>query len=261
MNDTSTIERDVLRLYGRRRMRAVRAGTWEGLQDPAPVIAHIAYLRDNGMSARSIAAAAGVALSTAAAFAWPDRHSETRTTGIQAATARALLAVSLADTPSHGLVLSVGSVRRIRALARMGWNSRTVAAEAGVNPGSIRGIDSRIRKSTADAVAEAYDRLSMRQGPHRKAATTARNLGWPPPLAWDDDTIDDPAATPYVAETERESSIPDNVEWLLSLTPLATAEQIADRLGVSRSGVQKALRRHGRDDLADVLRRNAEIAA
>ena len=50
-----------------------------------------------------------------------------------------------------------------------------------------------------DRIADAYDELSMRQGP----SVRNRRLGYPPPLAWDDETIDDPRARPKGATSAR----------------------------------------------------------
>ncbi|WP_205859648.1 helix-turn-helix domain-containing protein, partial [Phycicoccus flavus] len=47
-------------------------------------------------------------------------------------------------------------------------------------------------------VRDVYDRLSMTPGPSPETRGWAVKLGYAPPLAWDEDTIDDPTATPHV---------------------------------------------------------------
>jgi hypothetical protein len=71
-------------------------------------------------------------------------------------------------------------------------------------------------RTTADAITRVYDELSMtvpqddeagrspRAGRiHDRQRRLAARRGWAPPLAWDDDTIDDPAATPATGARER----------------------------------------------------------
>jgi hypothetical protein len=60
---------------------------------------------------------------------------------------------------------------------------------------------------TAERIAAVYEQLSMRSPApwgfqHSRAQLIAKRNGWPPPLAWDDDEIDDPTATPYTGKAE-----------------------------------------------------------
>ncbi len=67
----------------------------------------------------------------------------------------------------------------------------------------------RVRLRTDRAVRELYE-LLWDIAPPAKTAQQRRNItrakamaeryGWPPPLAWDDDTIDDPDAQPQAGE-------------------------------------------------------------
>ena len=59
------------------------------------------------------------------------------------------------------------------------------------------GVSTTVAPATARAVEDLYDRAW--QGPRRPSTASRRRAvtaGWAPPLAWDDDTIDDPAASP-----------------------------------------------------------------
>ena len=87
--------------------------------------------------------------------------------------------------------------------------------------------------------------------------------------AWDDDTIDDPAAVPDTGDQGRRVNgrpaehVAEDVAFLLEQDPVATADQIAHRLGYAdRTGVQNALApdRANRPDLLAQLARNAELA-
>lgn len=103
--------------------------------------------------------------------------------------------------PTQGHIGATGAARRLRALAVMGWPAGEVAARAGVAETSVRAIRigerATIPVGVHDAIAAVYDALSMTAGPSKRSTSIAlRRHGWAPPLAWDDDDIDDPAATP-----------------------------------------------------------------
>lgn len=114
------------------------------------------------------------------------------------------------------MVSPVGSIRRLRALVRLGWSTRQIAAAAGTSPKTIdhwtRGRGATMRRLSAEKIQRAYDRLSMRLPPERttnekQLAVRARSRGehnsWAPPLAWDDDQIDDPLARPHYGSAWR----------------------------------------------------------
>jgi hypothetical protein len=106
------------------------------------------------------------------------------------------------------LVDATGSRRRIQALAALGWPYRRIAEVGGFESAQVYTLTRAtvVHKDTAAKVAAVYDRLSM-QVPRPSSSTTrarkaAARKGWLPPLAWDDETIDDPAAEPAMAESE-----------------------------------------------------------
>jgi len=95
-------------------------------------------------------------------------------------------------------VPATGTVRRLQALAALGWDPALLAARAGLDWASVRRAPV-VAAGSALLVARAYDRLSMTPAPAgpgtaRVAASAARHR-WAPPLAWDDEDLDDPAAT------------------------------------------------------------------
>ena len=93
---------------------------------------------------------------------------------------------------------ATGTRRRIHALMRLGWPADRLGAHLAVSGAAVREwtYTSKVRRSTAARVAELYDRLCWTPGPSTKTRARAVAAGWPPPLAWDDDTIDDPKARP-----------------------------------------------------------------
>ncbi|MCW2757010.1 MAG: hypothetical protein JWO46_756 [Nocardioidaceae bacterium] len=105
-------------------------------------------------------------------------------------------------------VPALGSQRRIQALAALGWSYTEIAAAAGMTHRNhirriVVGQKGRpcryLSRKTAAAIAAAFDKLSMTIPDQRLSGRTrawARRQGWAPPLAWDDDTIDDPTVRP-----------------------------------------------------------------
>lgn len=97
----------------------------------------------------------------------------------------------------------VGTVRRVKALCAIGWTQGELAARLGVTRSRVSNIIRNTRGvvliDTARKVADLYDELSM-VVPVGREATRARKQAaakrWAPPLAWDDETIDDPKARP-----------------------------------------------------------------
>lgn len=103
-------------------------------------------------------------------------------------------------TPTH---------RRVQALACLGWSIPQIGAFAGVAKLPYVMRRAMVRRSTAAAVAAAYEALSMRlpspvtrheRGVVTKTKSRARAAGWVPPLGWDD--IDDLAENPRARREE-----------------------------------------------------------
>lgn len=106
----------------------------------------------------------------------------------------------------EGTVPAAGTIRRVQALAVAGWPMARLARETGLSPARLAQVltASTVPSATARAVAAVYTRYSMASPGlcgvaliHARAARArAAAAGWAPPAAWDDDTIDDPAAIP-----------------------------------------------------------------
>ncbi|WP_100813057.1 helix-turn-helix domain-containing protein [Microbacterium lacus] len=105
------------------------------------------------------------------------------------------------------LVDAIGTQRRLRALGAIGWSGRLIAERYGFSQSLISHMYTvrRVQTATAHRIAAIYDDLwatpPVARSPHEQSAITkakrwALENGWPPPLAWDDDTIDDPNAVP-----------------------------------------------------------------
>ena len=169
-------------------------------------------------------------------------------------TESALLAVA-ADQfgpEQHGLVDVTGTRRRLRALVAFGWNVEALRARLGWSSRTtwtLINTDSPnpIQAATRNDVAALYDKLSVTAPPPSGATTMAKNRGqrngWPVPLAWDDDTIDDPEAAPFVG-------VPKKVmkrDRILDLVDLGESLYIiAQRCQTTPNDIQKVLTRADR---------------
>lgn len=129
--------------------------------------------------------------------------------------------------PNLRVVYGTGTVRRLRALAALGWSLADVGARMSWSKAAVsylRGRDRKVLRSTAELVAQIYDELSMSlpspSTPTERADVSRTRLhaaraGWAPPLAWDD--IDDPAELPDLgAEPDPDAVDPVLIDRLLS---------------------------------------------
>ena len=173
------------------------------LVDAEPVRRHVRELGARGMGWKQVAQRAQMSSGAMSKLLWGKRRPDgtrTPTQRVQAETAQRILAVQL-ELADHALIDSTGTVRRIRALIAIGWTQAHLAARLGVTPQNFwfaSGARPQVTAVTARAVRALYDELSMTPAPDGPGASRARQYAaarrWVPPLAWDDDRIDDPAA-------------------------------------------------------------------
>jgi transcriptional regulator with XRE-family HTH domain len=163
-----------------------------------------------------------------------------------------------------GRVTLAGAQRRVRALMARAWSLAEIAQQAGIDAASLERLLAQ-RKATPDQVrriAEVYDRLWDQLPPlgtaaQREAADAAlaraRRSRWAPPMAWDDDVLDDPAGRPAPGWRPRRSSqygsadLAEDARFIREHGDYrhSSSTQIAARLGVSKSRLDKACRRAG----------------
>lgn len=153
------------------------------------------------------------------------------------------------------IVPTVGLVRRVRALRRIGWSTTMIAQEAGWK--FAESLQYPLRNPTCNVatfnrVAEVYDRLSTKPAPFSSASvrTTRRaeRLGHPPPSAWFGVDIDDPAAEPDPgwSPAARTSGVAvevllEDFDWLVEQGE--SEDRAAARLGVKLHTVRDTRRR------------------
>lgn len=237
--------------YNTRRERDIAYGRWQsGYVDAGPSRQHVLALRAAGMGRRRLAELSGVSDSVISVLINGRPERETGPSRrIAAGNARAILAVPMPDTAqlAPGARVDItGTTRRLRALVAIGYTQSDLAGRIGItaeNSTKLFHSEGRVLAATALKVAKLYDRLSMTSGPSHSARDRARKLGWAPPLAWDDDTIDDPTIEP---ERGQRASI----HWAERYRELRddlglTQDQICARLGIRRESLLRQLDRHG----------------
>lgn len=175
--------------------------------DAAAVREHVAGLVSLGLTPEAVARAARVSPTVVGALLRGHRDR------LDFRTAAALSKVTHLPHPNQAVCLTVGAARRAYALATMGWPLTWVAGQVGLTPGNLSSMLRHPRMSYRYwvAVRDLYERHAHLEGPSEIARQRARKNGWAPPLAWDDDTIDDPATQPEGVGFRR-SRLRDGVE-------------------------------------------------
>lgn len=238
------------------------------LVDAGPVRAHIRALMDQGMGWKRVANQAGVARTTVGGLLYgkhPDEpdHPDHRPPRARVSrdVADKLLAVTV-DLAPCALIPQAGTVRRVQALVACGWPQAILARHIGWTPanfgGLVHGKRGQVTVATAELVRKVYDELWDQPPPaatrwqrsaRTRALSVAREYGWAPPMAYDDETIDDPFAEPDSAHTNRQVGVDlDEVVWLLDGGTNPT--NIAARMGTTVDAIIRAAHRAERRDLA-----------
>lgn len=167
---------------------------------PEQGMAALLQMMNTGMTAPAIADATGISENTISNWLGKLRAGGTFRLG-----ARACYLLTEAKIPELGLVGAAVPRRMLQALARIGWScdelTRRVRAHGktiGTNTlHSIRaGNTQRVRAWVANEITALYHELEMTPGQSDQTIRIAIARRWASPLAWDDDTIDDPKARP-----------------------------------------------------------------
>lgn len=125
---------------------------------------------------------------------------------------------------------STGTRRRLQALGVMGYGWETLGAELGISGNSLGTIARRetvkLYPETVVKIKKLYDKLSMVPPVETRGVKVTkmrlRRRGWPPPLAWDDDTMDDPYVLPMGLSDQavwdwycKAATDCERIEWVL----------------------------------------------
>lgn len=227
-------------------------GRWElEYVDSQPVREHLAALKAAGMGARAVADASGLCRSTIRTVT-VGKRGRGPSTRILKRNADAILAVPIPTMVRNhsGNVDATGTRRRVQALIAYGYSQRDISRRLGYAADNlstlVHGDLTTVKQSTHDRVAALFDELSTRPGTDTRARNRGLREGWPLPLDWDDDEIDNPTAT---AERSPERHYDprfdiERVEWrrekVATLTRLGlSANEIGAQLRVTERTVQR----------------------
>lgn len=247
--------------YTANRTRQIAYGRWEPFVDAAPVRAHVETLRAAGIGWKRVAALAGVTPSVVEKLVYGSPRQRTGPSKrVRPETAAKLLAVTadLASLGGAAKVDATGTRRRLQALVALGWSGSKLAYRLGMEPTNFSSLLQRdlVHADTARAVRDLYDRLWNITPPQAEwrdkiAANRARGYaaerGWAPPMAWDDDTIDDPAAAPEGASVEAPGNrgLPGRDDLQMLVETGSTVAALAQRFDIKEDSVKTTLRRCG----------------
>lgn len=245
--------------YARKVTMGTTAGTWQPWTAAAPARAHVLELGAAGIGYKRVAQLAHLPHSTVSKLLRGGPGDRPPTQKLRPATAAALLAVKAdpsAIAPGTNID-ATGTRRRIQALQCLGWTLTAQAEQIGWTTANFAALLNRhqISSSTATLVRDLYDRWSMATPPAGGARTRsvrhAHARGWFPPLAWDDDALDDPAATPVLLPPLPMSD-PAADEW--AVQHFAAGHALGELDAVTRDELVLRLREGG-DDLTAIGKR------
>ena len=199
--------KDANRIVARTTARAQLYGRWEPYVDAEPVRQHLMALRAQGLGPKRVATLAGVPHGSLSKLVYgaPERGMAP-SKRVRQHTADRILAVT-ADLDNLGqrtVVDGTGTARRLQALIAAGWSMSKLGRMLGVEPGNFykNTLGRDVSAMRARAVRDLYECLAFTPPPEgnqreRGAASRSRNraqaAGWPPPIWWDEDDLDNPA--------------------------------------------------------------------
>lgn len=248
------------RINSKKRLAGIQRGDWQPFTGLGPLQDHIrAVMNATGIAPNSFGTVSGVGPATIARIL----------NGTYAQASTQVAGKILAVTPEtviasngNARVDAAGTRRRLQALAAEGWSARQLAQRGTyANYTNLTrilcGRKRRVAASTHKAVADLYDDLDGTLAPrdtreHRISATKAAGLAasskWAPREAWDETTINDPAAGPrwdWVRTGNGSRSAADTAEDIRDLLSMGEHEElIAGRLGITAQRLRDILRRY-----------------
>jgi transcriptional regulator with XRE-family HTH domain len=171
-----------------------------------PVARHVRQLMSrSGAGPHQVARAAGVSERTIRYLlsAPPGRR-------IYRPTARRLMMVRQLDISSTGSIPAHGVLRRVEALACLGWSRAEIARRVGLSSATLRTSNlAACAPSTVIKVALGYEslrgKLPIGEPVVERTRLRAQLSGFAPPWAWLGRQIDDPKAMPSFSEIDNKA--------------------------------------------------------
>ncbi|WP_314325473.1 hypothetical protein [Paenarthrobacter ilicis] len=245
------------------RAKQIAFGRYDnGRVDATEVRAHILALMEAGVSMKRLASLAGMSHSTVSAVVYGrTERGHTAYRRVHKDTAAKLLAIqpTLENMAPNRYIDSCGTIRRLQALVAIGWSQQRLGNQLGMNRSNFGAMMNADQCTVRRAIAvrnlynQCWNRPQTGTEWHAKtSATRARNhakaRGWAPPLAWDDETIDNPDAQPeFGTKLKLRDTIAEDVEFMHKTG--ASIDEMSERLGNPWQSIERQLHRMGRGDL------------
>ncbi len=221
--------------------------------DAEPVRAHVVELCRRGMSLPAVAIRVPVSPDRLRQGLYGEHAAEVSLPRlIRAELGRQILAVGF-DPLARGKRSAmdvIASRRRVQGLMWMGWTLEALAAETGLHAvylGRISSDSSGLRVVAYRVhvlLKKVCDRLGNTVGGSRVVKRYARDNGFAPLMAWDEEAIDDPNALPNWGASDDPTA--DAVRMIRYLHRMGmTFEEVCDRLGRSARSVAQLASRAG----------------
>lgn len=205
--------REAKNRWARRRRRLIGYGQWQPFTDAAPVREHVLAIKATGMGLAGIAKHTGVNRGSLDHLLYGSDDFPPAEK-IRTENAHALLDYwpHLDDYADRNIIDGTGTRRRMQALAAAGWSSHDVHRHVGSgHKQTFERLCTRdkVTARLARAVRDFYDEYSAKKPEEygvepwiaERTRAYATKQDWAPAIAWDDDTIDDPAAEPSYGQT------------------------------------------------------------
>lgn len=260
----------------RQRNRLQAYGRYDsGRVDAEPFREHVSMLTAYGIGLKRIADMAGVSNSTLGKILYgsPSINVKPRAR-VEKRVAEAVLAIkpALDHLGKTVTVDATGTHRRLQALVTIGWSQSRIGERLGFEPSNFNRVihQPRVHADTARKVRDLYEELwnQPQEGTdHRsrisvnRSKSYAKARGWLPPLAWDDETIDDPGTQPAFLEESvlvHGSERIDDVEFLIR-SGAGQAEILARTGFKSISTLATFCHRYGRPEVTAKMKNLASM--
>lgn len=208
-----------------------------GYVDSAPVRARLDLLHEAGLPWAHIAELAEMSEHGVRLIRYGEYDS------VRKLTAQCILTIPIPGRfAGNGYVSAVGTIRRLQALAAIGWSFDALAKMMNTHRNVLLNTlkRERVLARRAREIAELFTRLHLTPGPSERARRHASANRWPVPFAWDEDSIDDPSVAPDLGGKSTWMQEYGDYQWVHG-----DDKQIAEAMSIRLDSLKTQLRRKG----------------
>ncbi len=216
------------------------------LQEATPVRNRLIELRDQEITPHEISMLTGISERTLLLI------QSGRTKRVHRRTYKAIMdfdTTQVCQVRNERSIDSTPSRLRVQAMVALGYRQGWIANQLGRKHIGLD-IGDRISRRRALDILELAIKVGDTPGPSRKAAVQARNKGWKKPAEYDEELFYDPNWDGTVPDSPLEplshsQEILEDYQFIVRTTG-ATIGEAAERLGISKSALEKIIARHKR---------------